>query len=103
MTTDRQLLPIACTLTPGVGATQLAAWRAFNDDHHLGVVEDDGSITARYARGGDAISRLAALVETEKSCCGFATWAIETDRDELVLTVTGSDDALATLTFLRRS
>ena len=30
---DRDLLPVACTLTPGAGAAQLAAWQEFNDDY----------------------------------------------------------------------
>ncbi|WP_345802216.1 hypothetical protein AAIB33_03730 [Microbacterium sp. AZCO] len=102
MSTDRALLPLACTLTDGAGAEQLAAWRRFNDDYLTSIDRDRGRLIAHYENVGGAVGRLSDLVRTEQSCCAFATWSIHADHSELSLTVTGSDDALATLTFLEQ-
>lgn len=101
--THRNLLPVACTLTPGSGAAQLAAWRVFNDDYLLEIDRIPGMITVHYPRVDDAIARLTGLTRTEQSCCAFAVWSIDTTHADLRLTVTGADDALAALTFLEHT
>ena len=75
---DRDLLPVACTLTPGAGAAQLAAWQEFNDDYLLDIDRTAAQITVHYPKIDDATARLTELVRTEQSCCAFATWAIDT-------------------------
>lgn len=76
--TARRSLPVACTLTPSSGAARLTAWNRFNDDYLLGVTRAPGSITVHYAKGDDAMMRLADLVRAEQSCCTFADWTIDT-------------------------
>ena len=100
---DRDLLPVACTLTPGAGAAQLAAWQEFNDDYLLDIDRTAAQITVHYPKIDDATARLTELVRTEQSCCAFATWAIDTTHPDLSLSVTGTDDALAALTFLEQT
>lgn len=99
----RKLLPVACTLTPGTGAAQLAAWREFNDDYLLDIDRAAGQIIVHYPKIDDATTRLTELVRTEQSCCAFATWSIDTTHPDLRLTVAGTDDALAALTFLEQT
>ena len=100
---DRDLLPVACTLTPGAGAAQLAAWQEFNDDYLLDLDKTAGQITVHYPKIDDATARLTELVRTEQTCCTFVTWSIDTTHPDLRLTVTGTDDALAALTFLEQT
>ena len=100
---DRDLLPVACTLTPGAGAAQLAAWQEFNDDYLLDIDRTAAQITVHYPKIDDATARLTELVRTEQSCCAFATWAIDPTPPDLRLSVTGTDDALAALTFLEQT
>jgi hypothetical protein len=100
---DRTSLPVACTLTPGTGAAQLAAWREFTDDNLLDIDRDPGQVTAHHARVDEAVVRLTELVRTEQSCCAFAAWSIDTSHPDLRLTVTGADDALDALTFLEHT
>ncbi len=100
---DRNLLPVACRLTPGVGGVQLAAWREFNDDYLLDIETAPGEIAVHYPKIDDAIARLTELVGTEQSCCAFATWSIDKAHADLRLIVTGTDDALSALTFLEQT
>lgn len=100
---DRDLASAACTLTPGADATQLAAWQEFNDDYLLDLEKTADWITVHYPKIDDAIARLTELVRTEQTCCTFATWAIDTTHPDLRLSVTGTDDALAALTFLKQT
>jgi hypothetical protein len=100
MSAERRMLPIACTLTPGAGRAQRDAWHAFNADHLLEVDRRPGSITVHYATTDDASRRLTALVQTEQICCAFATWVIDASGPDLRLIVSGTPDALASLTFV---
>lgn len=100
---DRDLLPVVCTLTPGAGVAQLAAWREFNDDYLLDLDRTAGRMTVHCPKIDDATARLTELVRTEQSCCAFATWAIHTTYPDLRPSVTGTDDALAALTFLEQT
>lgn len=100
MATGRDTLPVACTLTPGVGAGQITAWRKFNDDYLRKVERAPGLITVNYSRVDDAAARLTELVRIEQSCCSFAAWTVEITQSELRLVVAGDDDALDSLTFI---
>lgn len=57
---DRDLLPVACTLTPGAGAAQLAAWQEFNDDYLLDIDRTAAQITVHYPKIDDATARLTS-------------------------------------------
>lgn len=103
MSTERRLLPIACTLSPDTGAEQVARWKAFNDDYLLGTEALPGAVVAHYAKLDDAATRLAALVRTEQRCCAFAAWTIDASHADLRLTVAAEPDALDALMFLARS
>lgn len=103
MSTERRLLPIACTLSPDTGAEQVARWKALNDDYLLETESLPGAVVAHYAKLDDAATRLAALVRTERRCCAFASWTIEGSDTDLRLTVAAEPDALDALTFLVRS
>ena len=81
----------------------LAAWQEFNDDYLLDIDRTAAQITVHYPKIDDATARLTELVRTEQSCCAFATWAIDTTHPDLRLSVTGTDDALAALTFLEQT
>lgn len=73
------------------------------DDYLLDIDRTAAQITVHYPKIDDATARLTELVRTEQSCCAFATWAIDTTHPDLRLSVTGTDDALAALTFLEQT
>ena len=94
----------ACPQPPSeVRRHALAAWQEFNDDYLLDIDRTAAQITVHYPKIDDATARLTELVRTEQSCCAFATWAIDTTHPDLRLSVTGTDDALAALTFLEQT
>ena len=90
-------LPIACALAPGAGREQIERWRAFDDEHCLGVERTETRLIVRYARTEDSVRRLRELVAVESSCCSFVDWRAEDDREQLLLVVTGSAEQLAVL------
>jgi hypothetical protein len=92
------LLPTACTLTPGAGREQVVKWQAFDADYALGVEHSDTQLVVQYARTDDAVDRLRELVAIESTCCSFVTWTIQDTDRALRLLVTGTPDQLHALT-----
>ncbi|MDN5757984.1 MAG: hypothetical protein L0H59_05555 [Tomitella sp.] len=88
-------LPIACALTPGADRDQIERWRAFDDEHALGVERVESRLAVHYLRTDDSVRRLRELVAVESSCCSFVDWTVEEDQEHLLLVVTGSADQLA--------
>ncbi|WP_432789353.1 hypothetical protein QYM46_13580 [Brevibacterium sp. K11IcPPYGO002] len=90
-------LPIACTLTVGAGRDQIERWRAFDDEHALGVERTETRVVMHYARTDVSIRLLRELVAVESSCCSFVDWVIDVDQPDLLLVVTGTPEQLAAL------
>ena len=90
-------VPIACALAPGAGREQIERWRAFDDEHALGVERTETRLVVRYARTDDSVRKLRALVAVESSCCSFVDRRVVDDQQRLLLVVTGSAEQLAAL------
>jgi len=90
-------LPIACTLTPAAGATQVAKWRALDEDYALETERTDTRLTVHYAKLDDSTRRLRELVAAESACCAFVDWSVDETHADLRLIVTGTPDQLAAL------
>lgn len=90
-------LPIASTLTPTAGKSQVERWRAFDEDYALDIGRADTRLTIHCAKVEDSIARLRELVAAESSCCSFVDWRIEEHHLDLRLVVTGTPEQLAAL------
>lgn len=90
-------LPIACTLTPGAGRDQIERWRAFDDEHALGVERTETRLVVRYARTEASVRRLRELVAVESACCSFVDWRVVDEQVHLRLFVTGTPEQLVAL------
>lgn len=88
--------PIACTLQPGELRTQLADWDAALSASTARVATERGV----RIELGDAtdVERLAALVVSERRCCGFLEFAITVDDRGIGLEVSGAPDARDSIT-----
>ena len=53
----------------------------------------DGGVQLTFADAGGAHARLEALVAAEAACCPFLTLDLRRSGDELVLDVTGPEEA----------
>ena len=83
-------VPVACTLAPSARPDRLEAWRSLRPDLR-GSRLDGGRLEADFAPR--AAADLLRLVEAERSCCAWATWAV-TDS---TLSIEGPEDAVAAL------
>lgn len=91
------LLPIACTLEAGEGRDRLAGWDSVWGRHGRGIEQDAGCVTLRFRDDDGVAAELDHLVESERSCCPFLGWQLAHSDGELVVRITGDDDALASL------
>src|SRR3954470_15844976 len=84
-------LPIACSLSAGEMRTRAEQWRSLSESHRLGREPIPGGIRVRLRR--EARPEAETLVEAESHCCPFLELRLRDEADELVLTVTGPDEA----------
>lgn len=90
-------IPIACTLSPDTGRTQVERWHRFDDRYAVGRTRTDDRLVVHYARSDDSIAELNELVTAEQSCCAFVTWSVDTDHNDLRLVVTGTPEQIEAL------
>lgn len=83
-------VPVACTLEAGALPDRLEAWRSLRPDLRASRLEG-ARLEADFA--DRAVPDLLRLVEAERSCCAWATWAV---RDS-TLSVEGPEEAVAAL------
>jgi hypothetical protein len=95
----RLSLPIACTLGPTDGEQRMQEWRQLLATSRVGRERGDGYLAVRFRAGGDVGRRLERLVEAERECCSFVEWSITNHDDDVVLTISGDDEALSTFSF----
>jgi hypothetical protein len=74
----RATLPLACTLGPDDGATQLQRWRELAARGRPVARRDRHQLEVRFKPGVSA--ELRALAAAEQRCCAFLTWTV-TDTD----------------------
>jgi hypothetical protein len=93
MTTSPE--PIACTLTPAGLAAQAGRWDKLMAQAMTGRTRISDGLVLSFRPG--AAAELHALVATERDCCRWATWTLESQPDELVLTVRAAGEGAAAL------
>ena len=86
-------LPIACTLTPNAMTDRVAFLTELAQDGLIAREPTDRGLRVRLRDSEDIERRTRQLIAAESSCCSFLTFKLERVGDELVLEISGSDDA----------
>jgi hypothetical protein len=88
---------VACTLGSAELGTQLQRWKAlYGGAGRERIVADDG-LSVRFRRDPVVEDELRALVAVEIECCAWATWTVEVEDDELILSIRSSGDGTAVI------
>ncbi len=90
-------LPIACTLPPGALADRRAAWKALTARALREQHEIEAGVRLVYAGEDGVEAALRELVRLEEECCAFAQWQVESEGDDVVLSVLASGEGVAAL------
>jgi hypothetical protein len=86
--------PIACTLIEGDFRDRLAWIAGVTRDTLRGYERADLTLTLRYA--GAAVQRIQEMVRKERACCGFLTFEMCEQADEVWLTIKAPEEARPT-------
>jgi hypothetical protein len=101
---ERELLPVACTLTDSEGPQRMARWAALGQRAHPVVTHRDGCrLEVRYAAMPGTAHELRALAAAEAACCAFARWQVREDGGQPVLVVSvdpGAEPGLSAIAAL---
>jgi hypothetical protein len=84
------LIPIACTLEADEARQRSRAWSSLTP-HLRGVERSKDRLIAHFGPDDQAKTQLDRLVEAESQCCGFVTWELADQGDELTLIITGDE------------
>ena len=86
-------LPIACTLTPDGMTARLALIDALSADGLLDRTPTDAGLRVRLRDTPDIERRTRELVAAESKCCAFLDFDLGREDGELVLDISGPEDA----------
>jgi hypothetical protein len=86
-------VPIACTLTPDGMTARLALIEALAADGLLDRTRTDTGLRVRLRDTPEIEQRTRELVAAESKCCAFLDFELGRDRGDLVLDISGPDDA----------
>jgi hypothetical protein len=89
-------LPIACTLTPDGMAARLGLVAALTADG-LGRAPTDTGLRVRLRDTPEIERRTRELIAAESRCCAFLDFNLSRDRGDLVLDISGPEDARAVI------
>ena len=86
-------LPIACTLTSDGMTARLALIDALAADGLIDRTRTDAGLRVRLRDTPQIEQRTRELIEAESRCCAFLDFTLVRDGGELVLDITGPQDA----------
>ena len=86
-------IPIACTLSPDGLTARLALMEALAADGLLGRATTPAGMRVRLRDAPDIERRTRELVAAESRCCAFLNFELGRDNGELVLDISGPEDA----------
>lgn len=93
---DPSAPPPGCSLAPAALADRGREWQRLEAvllDRRRVV----GGLEVRYRDDPGVSGRLQALVEAERRCCGWASWAVTSAGGVCTLRVTGPPDEIGAL------
>ena len=85
--------PIACTLTPGGMTARLALIDALAADGLLERTPTESGVRVRLLDRPDIEQRTRELVAAESECCAFLDFDLRHENGDLVLDISGPEDA----------
>jgi hypothetical protein len=88
---DAETSPIACTLSPGAYGERVAWIQNLARDALISARRDDLVLHLSYA--AHAAPRVREMVEKEKACCAFLTFAFSGDVAGIHLKITAPEEA----------
>lgn len=86
-------LPIACTLSPDGMTARLALINALTADGLLSRTSTDSGLRVRLRDTPEIEERTRDLVAAEAGCCAFLDFELGRDGGDLVLDISGPEDA----------
>jgi hypothetical protein len=86
-------LPIACTLSGGDMTARLALIDALTADGLLERTTTDAGLRVRLRDTPEIEQRTRELVAAESDCCAFLDFRLARDAGDLVLDISGPEDA----------
>ena len=86
-------LPIACTLTPDDMTARLALIDALAADGLIDRTPTDAGLRVRLRDSPQIEQRARDLIAAESRCCAFLEFTLDRADGELVLDITGPEDA----------
>jgi hypothetical protein len=86
-------LPIACTLTPNGMSARRALIDALAADGLLSRASTDSGLRVRLRDTPEIEERTRDLVAAEARCCAFLDFELGRDGGDLVLDISGPEDA----------
>jgi len=90
-------LPIACTLTPDGMTARLALIDALATSGLLSRTPTDAGLRVRLRDTPEIEARTRELVAAESKCCAFLHFDLRRRDGDLVLDITGPEDARAVI------
>jgi hypothetical protein len=90
-------LPIACTLTPDGMTARVALIDALAADGLLSRTSTEAGLRVRLRDTPEIEARTRELVAAESRCCAFLDFELGRDRGDLVLDISGPEDASAVI------
>ena len=84
----------SCLLDEGHRVERAAAWRSLAP-HVQGIAYTRGRFRIAFSLA--ALAHLEELVRAERTCCGWATWALTSTPRNAEVTVTGPSEEIAAL------
>ena len=91
------MLPIACTLGADDGRQRIEEWRDVVRRFGTGSRREPGRLTLAFGNDASVGEELGRLVSAERDCCAFLGWELTRTDNGWALTVTGTDEELATV------
>ena len=89
--------PLACSLDAERFADRRGQWEQLCRDSLVGLELTETGVALRFGQGVETDAELRRLAALERTCCSSASWTVQERGDQLVLTVTGSPEAVPTL------
>ncbi len=93
--------PCSCALEPSEVTTRVQEWKSLAPAR-VSYESRPGTVRVRYARSEELRVALERLVQEERVCCSFASFAVRADGDALLLEIAGPPGTDGTFGFLAR-
>ncbi|HEX4063646.1 MAG TPA: hypothetical protein VHY58_21735 [Streptosporangiaceae bacterium] len=92
---QKEPIPVACTLGAGDLADRVTRWRAVAARAAGERSPTEHGVRLSFATGPGVAAELRELAALERDCCAFATWSVRQDGDRVLVEVSGDSPEAA--------